>query len=249
MAVSMSFALLQNGTLMLPMLGKLNKLFREFGALDGLLFLFSRLLSRINKRIRLIKYYVYCQPVSSTTFAGKRRFTNINIFEITPDERGYRGDFPPRPDKVIDDRFAQSARCIVAYKHEEFTGFLWFVADQYMEDEIRCRYILHPKGVAVWDFDVYVTPKARFGGTFLKLWQNTFEMLENENISWTVSRISAFNGNSLRSHEKLGAINVGSVSALCVSSVQILFTTFRPYFSISIRTQPDIIIQVQEEDR
>lgn len=226
------------------MFKKIADTFKEFGVLNGVLYLLSRILTLFSKRVCFIKYYIYCQPVDLKCFPSQRRFKNISVFEITSDDKNSRLDFPSRPQEVIDQRFQQSARCFVAYKNKIFNGFLWFVKDRYTEDEIRCRYVLHPTGSLVWDFDVYVEPKARLGGTFLKLWSETFNVLDREGVNWSLSRISAFNMNSLRSHEKLGAYKVGSVAALSIFSLQILFTTFKPYFSVTVSACPDVHVFV-----
>jgi hypothetical protein len=83
-------------------------------------------------------------------------------------------------------------------------GFLWLLLGSYQEDEVRARYTPLPKDRAAWNLDVYVEPNFRLGFTFLRLWNEANKLLTTLGVSWTCSRISAFNTGSLTPTRTLG---------------------------------------------
>ena len=104
---------------------------------------------------------------------------------------------------MISARFAQGARCLAAVTNEsELAGFLWFTVGPYEEDEVRARFCPEPSGASAWDFDVWVLPRYRMGRLLSYLWGVAGAQLTAEGVGQTVSRISAFNAESLASHRR-----------------------------------------------
>ena len=80
---------------------------------------------------------------------------------------------------------------------------------------------------------MYILPKYRLGIGFLRLWDEAKRLLRSQGISWSMSRISAFNRVSLASHGKLGTQVVGSVMFLHLGRMQLALASIRPRFHLS----------------
>jgi len=215
----------------------------EHGLCNGALYLFARLLGRVSKQhIRLLKYYFVAQPVASEIKAPAAGGT-LNVVQVDathPVTQAF-----PRPPEVIARRFRDGARCFVAFRGNEFAGFLWLQEGRYIEDEVRCIYCPTPKHLAAWDYDVYVEPQFRLSRTFARLWESAHEYLRERGYKWTMSRISAFNRQSLASHQKLGAVVLGSGVFLVIARWQIGFFSMRPFVHVSLtkHTVPKIALR------
>lgn len=209
-----------------------SQLIQQLGWLNTILYIFSRLLSMIShRRIRLYKYYLIAQPVAEKPFFHSGKEGSIVIREINEEDDVTQ--FFPRPANVIKSRFRSGAKCLVAFKDNEFIGFLWLLFDDYQEDEVRARFSPSPSEQTAWDFDVYVAPNFRLGRAFARLWSEANNILRERKIIWSCSRISAFNSNSLRSHTCLGAELLGSTLFVCIGTWQISFASIFPYFHLS----------------
>lgn len=213
---------------------RFNNAVEQLGWLDGCGYLLARLLSVLSSgRIGLHKYYFVAQPVALTPWLSPRRGTAIAVKEIVPTDPLIAAF--PRPRAVIAARFEQAAICLAATKADEFIGFLWLTLGPYQEDEVRCRYLPLPLDAAAWDFDVYLEPRHRTGIAFLKLWDAANQFLTARQVRWSLSRISAFNSNSMNAHGKMGARRLGSATFLALGSWQLSCATLAPYVSISMR--------------
>lgn len=126
--------------------------------------------------------------------------------------------------------FSCGAKCLVAFKDGKFIGFLWLLLGPYQEDEVRARFILLPENKTAWDFDVFIVPEYRFGLAFTCLWDEVNNLLLNNDIHWSCSRIAATNSMSLRLHLRQNAECLGSAYFLC--STGWLASLF-PYFHLS----------------
>lgn len=136
----------------------------------------------------------------------------------------------------------------MAFKDQQFIGFIWLVFDCYQEDEVRAHFIPSPIENTAWDFDIYINPDFRLGMTFACLWDeaNNFLMMNKRN--WTYSRISAFNTESLKSHSYLGAKSFGSALFFCTKKWQITIATLFPYFHLSLHNDsiPQFYLKTNE---
>lgn len=205
----------------------------DLGVLNGSLYLIGRLLTRVSAdKCGLLKYYFVAQPIKGTQpplLGGK---TDVTVQQIYPGAP-WMAQFP-RPDFVLKDRYAQGAVCFAATKGEALIGFIWIVLDQYVEDEVRCVYRMFPEKKAAWDFDVYIDPRYRLGRTFIRLWDAAAIYLTKRHYQVSISRISAFNQQSLRSHARMGAVRLGSAVFIRLGIVQIMFSGLRPYLHVSV---------------
>lgn len=201
-------------------LKRIKKTLEDLGTANGLLYLLSQSLRRTSGSFAsIVRYHFYAQPVPATA----HHHTRVSAKNVI---REARADDPvvasfPRPASVIAQRFADGATCLVAEHNGQFSGYLWLARNAYEEDEVRCRYELHPPQDCAWDFDVYVVPEYRLGRTFARLWDAANAYLASEGVRWSLSRISSFNPASLAAHRRLGIQYIGSATFLILGNLQI----------------------------
>lgn len=197
-------------------------------------------------RIRLVKYFLMAQPVVALRSAALRS----GSFVVTEMHAGDpRTAAFPRPAAEIESRFAHEARCIAAWYGSDFAGFLWFAEGGYDEDEVRCRFCLRPEDGAVWDFDVYVDPRFRATRAFSLLWTSALAAMRARGVRWSISRVNAFNVESMRAHQRLGARRIGWALFVLFGSLQWTLTSrgrmtcrrleHGPYPTIDVRAPYD----------
>jgi len=226
----------------LKIIGNARLTIRQIGTLNALLYACDRTLKTLFTRSRIYRYIFVSQPVSLSTLTPPKRGTNIVVRSIGIGDAEL-SCMPPPPD-VIKSRFDQGAICLGAFKDDLLTGYIWLCLGPYNEDEVRSRFIPKPCGQAAWDFDIYIMPEHRFGFTFPRLWDAANQHLQKNNINWTMSRISAFNPQSVASHNRLGASQVGSATYFCAGQYQLMISSLKPFIHISgfNSTPPDISI-------
>ncbi len=217
---------------------------RQLGAADGVLYLVSRTIDRLSGgRCRLIKYHLVAQPVSATPLVPARSSGVMDVIQV--DARHPLARRFPRPPDIIAARYAQGAVCFAAVHEGELAGFLWLVHDRYDDAEVRCRFVPVPSGTAVWDFDVYLEPRYRLGRGFARLWQGAHQYLRAGGVRWSISHISAFNAESLRSHQRLGAVKVGWAVFATAGAVQLMLCSHMPrvHFALTRTTHPTVAVR------
>jgi hypothetical protein len=202
------------------------------GWLNGGLQVFDSALRRLSGGAwRLVKYRFVAHPVSAASLChGRGASIEVRLLRR-------RNELPPaypRPSAVLDQRYRQGAFSLAAWRHGELSGFLWLLCGSYQEDEVRVRYHLTSPRSA-WDFDVWVRPEDRFGLTFGRLWDEANRLLRARAVHWSCSRISAFNGDSLRAHAALGAVGIGDATFLICGNWQWMLATLPPYLHLSRR--------------
>lgn len=190
---------------------------RELGVADGLWYTLGRGLTVVRLG-NLHKYLIYAQPLAGRRRLSERRGRNITTRWLEPGAAELKGI--PRPGSVIAQRYAQHARCLAAFIDDRLVGCLWCVAGRYAEDEVRCDFDFNDQHDCIWDFDVYVAPEHRLGMVFLRMWDDVEAALFAQGYRWSLSRISAFNHHSIRSHERLGARPIGWAVFLTLGSWQ-----------------------------
>jgi len=209
---------------------------RELGFLNGGCYLVDALLSAASKgRVRLRKYYFVAQPVRRQPWLPGKRGSQLEVRRVFPSDPLIEAF--PRPAQAMPYRFRQEAVCLAALKDGAFIGFLWFTLGPYQEDEVRCRYVPRPSGKSAWDFDVYLAPEHRSGIAFLKLWDEANRFLTERYVAWSLSRISAFNRQSLLSHTRMNAARIGTALFLSVGGLQLCASTVRPFVHLSVRNE------------
>lgn len=210
----------------------------------------SRIISIASRhRWRLHRYYFVAQPVADAPLAPTERTSAIAIRMVEADD-ALAAQFP-RPSEVIAFRYAMGAQCLAAETQHKFIGFIWLKERCYPEDEVRCFYVIEPSCDAVWDFDVYIEPAYRVGRTFARLWDGAHAWMRQRGYRWSLSRISAFNPESLAAHERLGTRRIGSATFLRMSNMQIALLDRSPFIHISWRDSesPSLLLRVPGPDR
>jgi len=203
--------------------------FRRLGFTDSLYYFASLVLARGSRgQARIVRYHLVAQPVPPGVPPRPGR---VIVTEVKPGDP-IIASFPRRP-AVIERRFAGGAICLAAQEEGRFAGYLWLRLGPYDEDEVRCRYVTAPPERTAWDFDVYVEPAYRMGRTFARLWAAAHALLRDRGVEWTMSRISAFNAESLRSHARLGLTRLRTVTFLRAGSVQVLLSPASPWLHLS----------------
>jgi hypothetical protein len=223
--------------------------FAQFGPGSGLLYLFGRTLQRFSGgRAKIVRYHFVAQPVPTSPLAAMRPSAKTRVRLVTREDPVV-AHFP-RPRGVLQRRFDSGAECLVIESDGEFAGFLWLAYRSYDEDEVRCRYRLaHPESSA-WDYDVYIVPRFRIGRSFARLWTAANAHLSGQGIKWSISRISAFNPDSLAAHRALGIRPIGTATFICLGPLQLSFFASAPYLHLGMShtDSPAISLQPPGED-
>lgn len=225
------------------MLRSLKSAISSLGLFNGVLYLLGRAMQAASGgRCFLVRYYLVAQPVPNPCVPVCRPSENDRVVEI--DRQNPIVKTFPRPSAVIQTRFQKGLVCLAATSKQTFSGFLWFARGAYDEDEVHCRFLLANPDTMVWDFDVYVEPQFRLGRTFARLWDAANERFSSSGIQWSISRISAFNQQSLQSHERLGIRRLNSLTFVCLGGLQIGFMSCSPYLNICTKdiNRPVVVI-------
>lgn len=204
------------------------------------LYLCHRLLQRLSfGRAGIVPYFFYAQPVL-TAPARQRGRAPVEVERA----RG-RACLPaslPRPEAVIEGRFAAGSQCLFIAKDGELLGYLWLHRGPYREDEVRAVFTPEPAERSAWDYDVYVAPAYRLGRTFSRLWEAANNDLRAGGVCWCHSRISAFNTSSIAVHEKLGARRIGWACFLCLGRLQVMVSSLKPRLHCSLSIAPSVTL-------
>jgi hypothetical protein len=205
----------------------------RLGVGTGLLFALATVVSRGSAgRVRIHRYHFVAQPLSAPAQPASR--VNSTVIRHVGADDPLVAQFP-RPPNVIAERFRMGAVCIAAEREGKFVGFLWLKESRYPEDEVRCLYVLEPSNATVWDFDVHVEPAYRLSRTFARLWDSANEWMGERDYRWTISRISAFNRESLAAHRRLGIRRIGTATFLRLGTVQVALLDRAPFVHASWR--------------
>lgn len=185
---------------------------------------------------RLNVYALTAQPLKGRAIA-KPAATGSTVIEAV-----HVGDprlaLTPRPAQVLQARFDAGAECRMAFVKDRFAGMHWVARGVYVEDEVRCTYVIDQPELAVWDFDVYVEPTFRGTRVFLRLWQTAEQGLAAQGVRWSFSRIDVLNAGSLSSHAGLGAVAVGHAAFLTMGAWQFGWASVSPRWHLTRRGAP-----------
>lgn len=221
-------------------------LIRELGFTDACFYIVDRMLRAISgKRAHLRKYYLMAQPVAPHSWLPPGRGKRFEVRRLSAVDPAL--DAFPRPKTVFPYRFEQGAVCLAAFRSAEPVGFLWLSFGPYQEDEVRCQYVPLPKGEAAWDFDVYIAPQHRTSAVFLRLWDDANRLLRSKGVSWSFSRVSAFNPLSVASHSRMGANRIGAVIFATFGPWQLSVASVRPYLFLSLNSASVPVFRLNAE--
>jgi len=204
--------------------------YAELGWLNAILYWLGHLLAAASAGSwALHRYHFVAQYVGDIPLCHGRGL-DIDIREQRAADA--RPTDYPRPDSVVQQRYAQGASSLAAWRKGRLAGFLWLISDSYLEDEVRVRYRL-ASSRAAWDFDVWVRPEERAGWVFPRLWEAASRQLRQRGVRWTCSRISAFNPASMRAHARIGVVRLGGAVFLRCGRWQWMAASLAPYFHLS----------------
>ena len=227
------------------MLFKFSDLSTELGPLNAVYWSFNRVLDGLRVPCKIFRYYFVAQPVAEKAYLPSRLGRSIDV-RMLPSTDGALSNLPI-DNTVLNYRFDQNAVCFGAFQDNSIVGCLWLCLSEYNEDEVRCWYNLKPEQRTAWDFDVYVAPAARGGFAFLKLWDAANAYLRDQEVNWSLSRISAFNPDSLRAHQKLGARQFASAIFLQLGRLQLMMSSVKPFIhlSASSHSTPKLVLRAE----
>jgi hypothetical protein len=215
-----------------------------------LLFVLHRMLERLTGGwARIVPYALYAQPIGRGKFSDVREDPVTVVSTVGMDSPLI--ELFPRPRAVIRQRYAGGAECHVALVKGEFAGYIWIRNGYYDEDEVRCKYLLAEPETTVWDFDVYVAQRYRFGRTLARLWKAVDRQLAARGVTWSFSRISLFNRGSIGAHERLDAVRLGHALFIVLGPVQCAWLPSAPFVHLSLneRSRPEIQLRAPRPSR
>lgn len=186
---------------------------------------------------RLVVYALIAQPIGSATGAPLRASSATVMREVCPDDEIVQ-EFQ-RPPEVVHQRFQSGGVCLASTVKGHFAGMLWYVRTHYAEDEVRCLYRLAGPDQC-WDYDLHIEPAYRSSRVFARLWQYFEARLQDEGVTWSLSRVSLHKAESLAAHTRMGAKRIGTACFFIVGPIQVSLFTRAPYlhFSWSARHIP-----------
>ncbi|TVR96961.1 MAG: N-acetyltransferase [Rhodospirillales bacterium] len=207
---------------------------RELGVAAALCYNADRVLQKLSIPVRVYRYALVAQPVPPRPVLAGRRGVSIEVRQISPLEPALLG--MEITSDILAFRATQRPLCFAAYKQDVMIGCLWFCLGPYHEDEVRCLFAPVPAGTTAWDFGAYVLPDHRSSLAFLRLWDAANAYLRDRGVRWSLSRISAYNLASLRSHGSLGTIPLGVATFICCGRRQLMWSTLEPRLHVSTGT-------------
>jgi hypothetical protein len=218
-----------------------------YGPVDGILYLINRVSTRFLRGVlHVARYQFLALPTNATIPSPRRLGKDIQTRRLARTEMTHLG--PPRPAEVIHSRLEQGSWSLGAFKNEQLLGFIWLQYSSYLEDEVRCRYILPSSGDCAWDYDLYIDPAFRNSAAFLKLWKDVLAQLSEAGKRWSLSRVSVFAPDSLRAHLRMGAIPIGNACFVSLFGLQLMTANMPPYLHVSWRPDqaPNLILQLKD---
>lgn len=227
------------------MLMRLKSLVDDLGAPTAALYILHRLCVASRLPLSLYTYRLVAQPVAKTPQLPDARRAAFLCRRLKAGDPALSS--MPFDSDVCARRFAQGALCYGLFRNDHICAWLWVVPDAYEEDEVRCRFVMAKN--MVWDFDVTVIPQYRLGFAFAALWDCVNTDLNNQGVDWCISRISAFNLPSRRSHQRLGAVDKGWMIFFTVGPVQMMLQRGTPFFHLGLTraARPTVRLKAPQE--
>jgi len=226
---------------------------RELGVLPGFFYLADRAVERIFSRRMFYYYSIYYSIVAQPVVEPRLRPAK-DLLLVTCTSWS---DLEPYLDQIeiseaiIRERFDRNYHCVLLIRGTSLLGFGWVALGDYLEDEVRCRFVPAPPEETGWDFDVFVHPDHRGTLVFVRLWDALNQYYVSQGRKWTLSRISRFNVMSFQSHKSLKAKRMRDVLFVVIGRMQLMFCRARPFVHLSISTYsyPTLRLPVDNDDR
>lgn len=118
-------------------------------------------------------------------------------------------------------RRGQGLACLGAFRDRHLLGATWLTDAPFDEDEVAVRFV--PPPGAAWDTGLYIRPAERGGRAFAALWAGTAAWLAERGVDWSMSRMSDYKDAPWRAHMRMGARQIGTLTALRLGGRQWLF--------------------------
>jgi hypothetical protein len=228
------------------LVNKLKMLVGELGLVGAVCYVVYRLGAASGGIVSLYRYLLVAQPIPARALLAPHRGRSIMVQQVDIWDPALLS--LPLDRKVIEYRASQGAICFGAFKDGRIIGCLWLCLAGYREDEVRCRYLPMPPDTSAWDFDVYLEPEHRSGLGFARLWDEANGYLRGRGISFSWSRISAFNPRSLAAHARLGATIAGTATFLRFGPCQLMMASVPPYRHFSLRQEDYPVIHLSQPE-
>ncbi|WP_417319018.1 hypothetical protein [Emcibacter sp.] len=182
----------------------------------------------------LYRYLYYAQPLEMLVKPAGRR-SAFEVAELKPDNPDLL-DLLGRD--VLDYRYGQDAVCLAALKEGKIAALLWYTAGPYQEDEVKAVFV--PPAGNAWDFGVHVEPEFRMTRAFMTLWSEGARLMTERGLENSLSRISSYNPNSILSHSRMGAFEIGRATFLSLGPLQVSWSSLQPHidFTLGERKKP-----------
>jgi hypothetical protein len=206
------------------------------------LYVVARTLHRLCPFFSIHKYYVVAQPVPQGKLLPESRGKAILIRPVDRDDALISE--LPRPGEELARRFAGGAVCFVAIRQDRIVGHLWVTRSAYREPVHRAEFAPRPLGRTAWDFDLWIHPDERLGLAFARLWDRCNSYLREQGVTWTCSRVSAFNPESLQAHARLGMKVMHSLLYFGAGRVEMLIADVAPFVALSFSPRTFPVIEV-----
>jgi hypothetical protein len=219
-----------------------HSMFGGLGWWTGALYLVARALRRVCPFFSIEKYYVVAQPVLGGRLLRESRGKDILVQRIDHDDPLISQ--LPRPPEEMARRFAGGAVCFLAMREDRIIGHLWVTQSAYREPIHRAEFVPQPTGRIAWDFDMWIHPADRLGLAFARLWDRCNSYFREQGVSWTCSRVSAFNPESLRAHARLGMRVMHSLLYFGAGQVELLIADVAPFVALSFSRHTFPVIEV-----
>ena len=213
------------------MLAKFAGAIKEFGLAAGMLYVADRALRMLSPRLGLFVYELMAQPIPDKPLLSANLARKMSFAEIGPGHPALA--VMPVPAAVIRARFDQKAVCLGTWRGDVLLGYIWLCFGRYIEDEVRCDYLIAEAPGSVFDFDLYILPEHRMGLAFAALWHGTNEYLRTRGVVRSFSRVTRFNNASRRSHARFKWQRVGRVLVFVAWRLEVMLTDIAPYVAVS----------------
>ncbi len=224
------------------MLSKLEQLITDLGWAVALCYGLDRAFAAVCGCLALTPYLLVAQPIPKRRLLSGKRGRSIAVREV--DAADLTDCEMPLTPELLAARRSRGAKCFGVFEDGRLIGFHCLALGPHEDEAVRARFVPEPAGESAWDFDIFLLPEKRVGLSFIRLWDEIFDYLRQQNIHWSMSYISRYNTGSLKSHQRLGAIAVARLVAVKAGSWQAFVMNVSPFLLISTGPRSRPVIRV-----